>query len=106
MTIKPKPPSKVVLLAVVFEGALGLIGWGLAAWRDVPLAARLEPTPNAWLRGAAAALPMFAVLVYVMRSRLQPMVELRTRVEWLVGELFRDVTWFGLAVVSTAAGVG
>jgi membrane protease YdiL (CAAX protease family) len=31
---------------------------------------------------------------------------LRTRVEWLVGELFRDVTWPGLAIISMAAGLG
>jgi membrane protease YdiL (CAAX protease family) len=101
-----KQTANVVLLAVVFEGALGLLGWTLATWQNVPLITRLTPTSGAWLRAAAASLPMFATLVYVTRSHWRPIVDLRTRVEWLVGELFRDVSWPGLAIISMAAGLG
>jgi membrane protease YdiL (CAAX protease family) len=101
-----KPSTRVVLLAIAFEGALGLLGWALAAWQDVPLAPRLTPASDMWLRTAVAVLPMLAALAYVTRSRWKPIVDLRTRVEALVGELFRDASWLGLAVISLAAGVG
>jgi membrane protease YdiL (CAAX protease family) len=99
-------PANVVLIAAVFEGLLGLAGWALCAWLDLPLAERLTPTAGVWLRVAAATLPMLLLLVYVTRSKWAPVVELRSRVERLVGELFQGVGWLGLAIVSLAAGLG
>jgi uncharacterized protein len=99
-------PSRIVLIAVVFEGLLGLAGWALGVWQDVPLAERLTPTANIWVRVAAATFPLLILLAYVARSTWAPIVELRSRVEWLVGELFQDVGWLGLAIVSAAAGIG
>ena len=99
-------PASVVLIAVLFEGLLGVVGWALCVWQGVPLAERLTPTASTWLRVAVATLPMLILLVYVTRSRWALIVELRSRVEWLVGELFRDVGWLGLAVVSVTAGFG
>jgi membrane protease YdiL (CAAX protease family) len=99
-------PASVVLIAVVFEGLLGVLGWALCAWLDLPLANRLSPTADVWLRVSAATLPMLVLLLYVTRSKWAPIVEWRSRVEQLVGELFQGVGWFGLAIVSLAAGVG
>src|SRR5688572_16794158 len=96
----------VVLIAVAFESLLGLTGWALTAWQDVPLLERLTPTATVWLRVAAATFPMFVLLAYVTRSTWAPVVELRSRVERLVGELFQGVGWLGLAIVSLAAGFG
>jgi membrane protease YdiL (CAAX protease family) len=101
-----KSPASVVLLAVVFEGLLGLAGLALGAWQDLPLLERLTPTASIGLRVAAATFPMLVLLVYVTRSKWAPIVELRSRVEWLVGQLFQDVGWLGLAIVSLAAGFG
>jgi uncharacterized protein len=53
-----------------------------------------------------AAAPMLVLLAYVTRSQWKPLVELRTQVEQLVGELFGGVSLLGLAAISIAAGVG
>lgn len=99
-------PASIVLIAVAFESLLGVAGWALCAWQNVPLAERLAPSVDIWLRVAAATFPMLVLLVYVTRSKWDPIVELRSRVEWLVGELFQVAGWLGLAIVSIAAGVG
>ncbi|MBA3482069.1 MAG: CPBP family intramembrane metalloprotease [Pirellulales bacterium] len=97
---------RVVPIALAFESALGLAGWALCAWQGVPLASRLVVSSDVLLRSVVASAPMFLLLAYVTRSRWQPLVELRTQVEQLVGELFRGVSWLGLAAVAIAAGVG
>ena len=97
---------QVVLIAIVFEGALGLAGWGLSTWLGVPLAPRLVLSPAVGLRCALASAPMFLLLAYITRTRWKPLADLRTQVESLVGEFFRGVSWPGLAAVSIAAGVG
>ena len=96
----------VVSIAIVFEGALGLAGWALCAWQGVPLAPRLELSADVWLRSVVASAPMFLLLAYVTRSRWRPLVDLRNQVESIVGELFRGVSWLGLATVAIAAGAG
>jgi membrane protease YdiL (CAAX protease family) len=98
--------GNVVVLAIAFEGALGAIGWALCAWRDVPLWSRLTWSSDAWLRSLGASLPMLLLLAFLTRSKWRPVAELRRQVESLVGELFRDVSWLGLAVVAIAAGLG
>jgi membrane protease YdiL (CAAX protease family) len=99
--------ATVVVIALAFEGALGLAGWGLAVWQDLPLARRLTASVGeVAVRSAVATLPMLLVLVYVTHSTWRPIAELRRQVEQLVGELFGDMGWPGLAVVSMAAGAG
>jgi membrane protease YdiL (CAAX protease family) len=98
--------GNVVILALAFEGALGAIGWALCAWLDVPLGTRLPSSSDVWLRSLVASLPMLLLLTFLTRSEWRPVAELRRQVEPLVGELFRGVSWLGLAVVAIAAGVG
>jgi uncharacterized protein len=101
--------ASIILVGVAFEGALGIAGWGLAAWQDVPLASRLAWNYSAAAlatRAAVAAVPMLLLLAFVMRSSWRPIAQLRSQVEQLVGELFGGAGWFGLAIVSAAAGLG
>jgi uncharacterized protein len=97
---------RIVPIALVFESALGLAGWAICAWQNVSLAPRLVVSGEVLLRSVIASAPMFALLAYVTRSRWKPLVELRNQVEQLVGEIFRGVSWLGLAAVAIAAGVG
>lgn len=97
---------RIVPVALVFESALGLVGWAICAWQNVPLAPRLVVSGEVLLRSAIASAPMFLLLAYVTRSRWKPLVDLRNQVEQLVGELFSGVSWLGLAAVAIAAGVG
>jgi membrane protease YdiL (CAAX protease family) len=101
-----KQASKLVLLAVTFEGALGGLGWALSTWQGVSLWPRLWITAATPLRVTLALLPMLGMLAYATGSRWPPLADLRHRVERLVGELFSNVSVVGLAVVSIAAGVG
>jgi membrane protease YdiL (CAAX protease family) len=95
-----------VLLATAFEGALALVAVALAAWFELPLARRLAIDADVARRCAVAVIPMLALLWIGTRSRWGPLVELRRLVEWMVAELFGNVPWPGLAVVSIAAGLG
>jgi uncharacterized protein len=99
----------VIFVAIAFEGALGLAGWGLATRQDVPLAARIAWNDSAAAlatRVAVATIPILLLLAFVTRSSWRPIAELRSQVEQLVGELFQGVGWFGLAVISAVAGLG
>jgi membrane protease YdiL (CAAX protease family) len=98
--------SYIVPLAMVFEAALGLAAAGLAYWLDIPVLRRLYVSDDAILRSVIGVAPLLVMLAYVTRSRWRPLAELRSQVEQLVGELFREASWAGLAVVSLAAGVG
>jgi membrane protease YdiL (CAAX protease family) len=97
---------RIVPIALAFESVLGVLGIALCARLGIPLASRVVVSADALLRSVIASVPMFLLLWYVMRSRWTPLVKLRRQVESLVGELFRDVSWFSLAVVAIAAGVG
>jgi uncharacterized protein len=97
---------RIVPVALVFESALGLVGGAICAWQNVPLAPRLVASGEVLLRSVIAVAPMFVLLAYVTRSQWRPLVELRTQVEQLVGELFGGVSWLGLAAVAIAAGAG
>jgi membrane protease YdiL (CAAX protease family) len=97
---------RIVPVALAFESALGLAGWAICAWQNVPLAPRLVVSGEVLLRSVIAVAPMFVLLAFVTRSRWKPLVDLRNQVEQLVGELFRGVSWLGLAAVAIAAGVG
>jgi uncharacterized protein len=102
-------PTTIVLIAIAFEGALGLAGLVLAAWFDVPLASRLNwanSTGDVAVRSALLSVPMLLLLAFAMGSTWQPIAELRHQVTRLIGELFHDVAWPGLAAVSLAAGLG
>jgi len=100
------PSRRIVPIALAFESALGALGWALCAWLSIPLASRLVVSGEVLLRSVIAVAPMLVLLAYVTRSRWRPLVELRTQVEQLVGELFGGVSWWGLAAISIAAGVG
>ena len=97
---------RVVSIALAFESALGLAGWALCVWQNVPLASRLVVSNDMLLRSVIASAPMFLLLAYVTRSRWKPLVDLRNQVEQLVGELFGGVSWLGLAAVAIASGAG
>ncbi|MCC6491538.1 MAG: CPBP family intramembrane metalloprotease [Pirellulales bacterium] len=101
-----KPHARVVPLAVLFEGALGLLAAALAWWCDVPIASRLQISWSAAARGCAATLPMLAALGWLMHSRWAPIADLRNRVAPLAAELFRGATCLELAAVAIAAGAG
>lgn len=97
---------KIVVAAVAFELGLGMLGWAVAAWFDVPVAPRLAVSTTVAVRALVALAPMLALLAFGLRTRWPPLVRLREQVESLVRQLFGSVPWWGLAAVALAAGVG
>jgi membrane protease YdiL (CAAX protease family) len=95
-----------VAMAMVFEAALGFAGVLVAYLGGIDLKSQLVVSQEAVLNGLLACLPMLAMLQVLYLVKWQPLLELRYEVERIVGELFGGSSWFELALVSIAAGVG
>jgi uncharacterized protein len=101
-----KPPRRLILLTIAFEAALGVVGWALAAWTNVPVAPRLQLSPTVASRSALALIPMMLLLVLGMRSQWPPIARFRHEVQTLVQQMFGWARWWELLTISLAAGVG
>jgi membrane protease YdiL (CAAX protease family) len=98
--------ARTFATAMLFETGLGFLGWLLAAWAEVSLSTRLEVSWPAVERGLVACAPMLICLVAIGYSNWPPLVHLRKQVETLVREVFGNSTWFELALICFAAGLG
>jgi uncharacterized protein len=98
--------AQTVALAMLFETGLGFIGV-LVAWAGgITLPSQLVISQDKLLRGLLTCLPMVVLLVAFYESTWQPLANLRHEVEKVVKELFVGCSWFELALVSMAAGIG
>jgi membrane protease YdiL (CAAX protease family) len=95
-----------VAMAMLFEVGLGFAGVIVAALAGIDLKSQLVVSQQAFLNGLLAVLPMLLMLQVLYLVKWQPLLELRYEVERIVGELFGGSSWFELALVSIAAGVG
>lgn len=91
-----------LLLATVFQGGLGLLGLGLAAWLDVELVWDWNLVSIA--RGGLLAVPMTAFLWWTVKSDWPPLKELRDILVQRFGPILRRCTWGDLLYVSILAG--
>jgi hypothetical protein len=98
--------ARTFALPMLFETGLGFLGWLLARWAGISLYDRLVLNWPAIARGLVACAPMVLCLVVISHSTWRPLVELRRQVEILVRELFGDSSWFELALICLAAGLG
>jgi len=98
--------ARIFASATLFECGLGFLGVVLAWWFGVDLRAQMDVSGASVLRGLVACVPMFVMLIVVMQSKWQPLVELRQQVEAFVQELFAESNWFEMALISASAGVG
>jgi membrane protease YdiL (CAAX protease family) len=95
-----------VAMAMIFEVALGFAGVIVAALAGIDLKGQLVVSQDAVLHGLLACLPMLFMLHVLYQVKWKPLLELRQEVERIIGELFGGSSWFELALVSIAAGVG
>lgn len=103
----PRPTREsLVLLAVVFEGGLGVAALALGWWLACPPLETLRWTPAAFGVGAAAALPMMGLLAATVRFRVWPFSDVLRVVDELLVPLFRDCRVLDLAVIAILAGLG
>jgi len=99
-------PRNLLLLAVAFEGGLGLLALALGRWLGYPpLDAFSWTFPDA-LWGAAAGFPMLVLLLASVRLRMWPFSDVLRVVDELVVPLFRSFRVVDLAVISALAGWG
>jgi len=100
-------PRGFFLLAVLFEGGLGVmavvLGWALGC-RPVGETIRWTLPAAAW--GAAAALPALGLLWFCLKCPLKPFVEIVRVVDELLVPLFRHLRLPELAAISIVAGLG
>jgi membrane protease YdiL (CAAX protease family) len=105
--------KRFLLMAVAFEGGLGVVAIVLGLLFGPPPGARLIPdgllslgTAAALLIGIAAAVPMLVLLVLLDHFPLGPLHRLQALVETHLAPLFAPLSTLELLLVSIAAGWG
>lgn len=97
-------------MAVLVEGAIGLVAVGLAGLFGISLRDQFGSSKSDLLDGVltgfAATLPMLAMYWWLTVSKLPLLVELRQTVLRMVRELFPNARIPELATIAVLAGVG
>ncbi len=106
MTETQLPGGKIVGIAVLFEGGLIVLAWGLGLLLETPFGEQTFVTGPAIGLGVAATIPLFLGLYWTIRSSWPVLVRLRRVVEEQVVPLFAGGTVWGIAAISILAGVG
>jgi hypothetical protein len=99
-------PMRLVLLAVVFEGGLGVVAVGVGWLLGYPPLGEIRWTRAGLAWGAATAVPLVALLLLCVHVPFGPFRRLLQAVDELLVPLFRNCTLLELAVISLLAGVG
>lgn len=102
-------PRPLILVAFAFEGALGLVGWGIAWLAGIPLADALWPSGrlvSVLGLGLAGTLPLLLLLAMLLRSRQRPVVDMLRKVKGLLRVVFAHGRTWQVAAIAVAAGFG
>lgn len=102
----PLPGGSVLTVAVIFEGGLLVLAWGLGHLLGAPVGEQTTFTPSAFVLGVVATVPLVAGLYWALRSRWSVLVRLRGVMEDTVAPLFAGCPMWGIAIISILAGVG
>ncbi len=100
------PGGKIVGIAVLFEGGLIVLAWGLGLLLETPFGEQTFVTGPAIGLGVAATMPLFLGLYGTIRSSWPVLGRLRRVIEEQVVPLFAGCTVWGIATISILAGVG
>ncbi len=106
MTETQLPGGKIVGIAVLFEGGLIALAWGLGLLLKTPFLEQTFLTGSAIGLGVAATMPLFLGLYGTIRSSWPVLVRFRHVIEEQVVPLFAQCSAWGIAVISILAGVG
>jgi len=99
-------PRNLVVLAVIFEGGLGVLALALGWWLGSPPLATFRWTFSDAAWGALAGLPMLVLLVASVRVRMWPFSDVLRVVDEVLVPLFRDCRVADLAAIAALAGLG
>lgn len=101
------PTSRqLIVLALVVEGGMGLVAFGLARWLDRPLLLPWDWSVASIGWGALAGLPPLVILFLALRLPLRPLEALVRILEEQIIPMFRPCGLPALAVISALAGLG
>jgi membrane protease YdiL (CAAX protease family) len=98
--------SRAVAVAVLFEGGLLGLAWGLGRLLDRPAWQSLHWDARAAGLGVAACLPLLLVFLLLIRCRCRPVTRIRQFFEEVVRPLLGACSLFELAVIALLAGLG
>ena len=102
----PLPGGSVFTMAVIFEGGLLVLAWGLGHLLGAPVGEQTTFTPSAFVLGAAATVPLVAGLYWILHTPWEVLARLRGAIEDTVVPLFAGCPVWGIALISILAGVG
>src|SRR5688500_17048601 len=103
-------PGRTTLLALAFEGGLGLAalaaGWLLSHWPAIGMSFRSEAARDQFAAigwGLVATLPLVVMLLLLDRFPVGPLKQLHEMAHDLIAKLFSRASYLQLAIVSLAA---
>jgi membrane protease YdiL (CAAX protease family) len=96
----------IVPVAVLFEGGLAALAWGLAWLLDLPVEEQLRWDWEAAGLGAAACVPMLALFWACLHVPLPGLERIRGLSRDMIRPLFAPCSLGELAVISALAGLG
>jgi membrane protease YdiL (CAAX protease family) len=106
MLAYPPRRPEVVLLAVLFEGGLGVLALALAWLVGCPVWQSLHIDGRDIVLGVAATFPLLLIFVLCLHGQIGPLVRIKAFGEEVIKPLFRPCTLFDLAAISLLAGLG
>jgi membrane protease YdiL (CAAX protease family) len=93
-------------MAVIFEGGLLVLAWGLGHLLGVPVGEQTVLATSAFVLGVVATVPLLAGLYWILHTPWGVVARLRVVIEDQVAPLFAGGSVAGIAVISILAGVG
>ena len=105
----PKPQSEannIVPMATAFEASLAVIALALGWLLGTKPLETLSWSPTAIAWGLAAALPLFALLILMVRFPKGPFGSLLRVVDEMLLSMFHRASLIDLAIISLVAGIG
>jgi membrane protease YdiL (CAAX protease family) len=96
----------LVLLAILFEGGLGVIAWLIGWWTGIPTWETIHWQGRDFVWGIAGSLPMLLIFWACLRWPWGPLQAIKRFSERIIRPLFRPCTVLDLAVISLVAGIG
>jgi len=106
MESSPPPGRRIVVLAGLCEGGLGLVALAFGGLLQRPPWRQLHEIPRNLAWGLLASLPLALMLVLIVRYPLGPLRRLRDLTLELILPLFRECSLADLLLIACLAGVG
>jgi len=106
MTNDYRPVPDFFLVAISFEGGLGLLAVGLGSWLGYPPVDRIEWTLASSVLGIVYALPLIGLVWFALRIQWAPLENIRRVLEETLVPLMQGFPLWKLAAIAAFAGFG